>query len=275
MRSRNFAVFFSLLVLIVSACSAPAEPTPTQAIAETATSAATLEPSATPEAEQTPTTAPLQLEVVESYQYQAYYTNGDPIAQYIDAVVRNPFDFAVDITGLPTALLFNSAGESVLRTQGVIIYEGSFIGLEQIMPGESIGIAICACNGRTTVEFETWQLDFDIQEIAPIRVSTDFDISLDGFAFADQFGEASIHGALRYTGDQPLRGIIVRIFLRDADGKFVAAGQLALRGDRIQGGYANIEPGATFDLFHGVSVDAALKGQNLIPEVSAIGIIAE
>jgi hypothetical protein len=276
MRTRDFA-FFSLLLLVASACSAPAaEPTSTQTL-EAATSAATLGPSVTPEPTQTPTEATLQLEVVESYQWQQYYTDGiTPFAQYIAAIVRNPFDFAVDITGLPTALLFDSTGESVLRTEGAIVFDGNVLGLDQILPGESIGIVICACHGRTTVEFETWQLDFDLKEITPIPVSTDFDVSLDGFEFSNQFGIAdAIHGTLRYTGDQPLRGIIVKIFLRDADGKLVAVGALPLLGDRIQGGYANIQPGDTFDLSQGVFVDAALKGQTLIPEVSAIGIVAE
>lgn len=276
MRSRDFAVFFSLLALIASACSAPPSPTSTQAIAEIATSPATSEPSATPEPTLAPTEASMQLEVVESYQWQSYYQDGTPASQYIAAIVRNPFDFAVDITGLPTALLFDSAGEKVLRTEGVTVYDGNSVGLEQILPGESIGIVICACYGTTTVEFETWQLDFDLKEITPIPVSTDFDVSLDGFKFAEQFGIAdTTQGTLRYTGDQPLRGIFVRAFLRDAEGKFVAVGALSLLGDRIQGGYANIEPGATFDLTALVFVDPALKGQNLTPEVSVIGIVAE
>lgn len=181
----------------------------------------------------------------------------------------------MDIIGLPTALLFNSAGESVLRTERVIVYDGD-LGLEQVLPGESIGIVICACYGSTTVEFETWKLDFDLKETSPIPVSTEFNVSLDGFEFSNQFGIAdAIHGTLRYTGDQPLRGIFVRIFLRDAEGKLVAVGGLTLLGDRIQGGYANIQPGATFDLSQGVFVDAALKGQNLTPEVTVVGIIAE
>ncbi len=277
MRVHYFVGILSLL-LVMSACSTPdtLEPTPTQVLEATATSAATLEPSATPEPTQMPTTASLQLEVVESYQWQSYYQDGTPFAQFIAAVVRNPYNFTVDITGLPTALLFNIAGESVLRTEGVTAYDGD-LGLEQILPGESIGIVVCACLGSTTVEFETWKLDFDLKEITPIPVSTEFDVTLEGFEFSDQEGIAdAIHGTLRYTGDQPLRGIFVRIFLRDADGKFVAVGGLTLLGDRIQGGYANIQPGvATFDISQGVFVDDALKGENLFPEVTVIGIIAE
>lgn len=272
--AHKFAVVL-LTSLILFACNsaAPVADIPTMATEPPAT----LEPSTTPEPSLTATEAALQLEVVDSYQWD-YSASGDPnfATTYIAARVRNPYDFAVDIHGLATVLLLDSAGETALRTEGATTFEGSFLGLEQIMPGETIGILFCACYGSRTVEWETWKLDFDLREIEPIPVSRDVDINVDGFVFSNQFGIAdAVHGTLRYTGDQPLRGIWVRYFVYDEAGKFVSAGALALLGDRIQGGYANINTGDTFDLLQGIIVDQSLSDQNLRVEVTAIGIIAD
>ncbi len=53
------------------------------------------------------------------------------------ALVRNPYQFPVEVVGTPAARLFNGAGEFVYRSRGADILEGSLMGIDQILPGET------------------------------------------------------------------------------------------------------------------------------------------
>jgi hypothetical protein len=167
------------------------------------------------------------------------------------------------------------AGESVYRSRGADVLDGSLMGLGRILPGETIGIYFCACGTVASVvvpPWESFQLDVDLRQATPETVSTDFRLTPANVFQGESFGVA-FTGV--YTGAQPLRGIAVRMTVRDPDGNYLGSGEVGILGDPTTGGYESIQPGDSFDYTVSIFLDPTWEDQALDYELLAVGPLAE
>ena len=122
-----FAIMILLVSIAVPACSSS---TPTEVVpqvqatttaepsVETATIAPTATPTAIPLPSPTPTTAPLQLEILQS---QTWTDRDDNVR--VNVLMRNPYDFPVQLKSRARANLLNGAGE-FMRDQTLYFLDG-------------------------------------------------------------------------------------------------------------------------------------------------------
>jgi hypothetical protein len=276
-----------VLVLVAGvlpgACGGPAQaPVVTEAThAPTKTGTAppseTPKPSDTPEPTATATEPALQLEVLEWHRW--------PDARepnmgwgYVNALVRNPYDFPVEVTGSPTARLLDEAGAFVIRSLGADVLDGSLMGIGQIRPGEAVGLYFCACGtvGSMVVpEWESFELDFDLREAQPVEVTTDFQLAPHRIFVQEAYNFFSVAFNGRYTGSEPLRAIAVRMTVRGPNGEYLGSGEVGILGDRTTSGFDRILPGDIFDYTVSVPMEPSLLSEALDYELFAVGSLAE
>lgn len=285
MKARNFAIAFVILSFAVAGCSSPASaPTqittpPTQvAQAATPSTPATSEPSPTA-TEVTP-----QLEVVEWYLWtELPEFEGDVPLTFIEVLVRNPYDYPVNV--YEPAVQFLNAGEVVLRTRDIHLYLYADAGWNMILPGETVPGQIIAWPNRFISEKPEWDsftISADIEEATPIPYTTDLDITTGSFTYReDSLYSVSVstlytNGTVTNTSGQPLKTILLRSIVRDASGHFVGSGLIGVIGDFFDGKYQNLEPGGIFEIqYLPAYVNPALSSEPLQFEVTGFGIIAE
>src|SRR5215203_2922255 len=139
------SLIFTMLILIMSlailACgsSTPTETAPqvqTNTSVETVAETATAPSTKIPVASLSPTTAPLQLEVVQSQTWTDNQGNAR-----VNVLFRNSYDFPVAPSNR-NATLKNSAGE-FMRGSGLYFLDGISGGNGFILPGETIAANAC------------------------------------------------------------------------------------------------------------------------------------
>lgn len=268
---RNFAIAIVLLAAL-AACSSP-PPAATQAAPPTNT--ATPLPAATatepPTPTFTPSPVPFQLEVLEFHRWTD--VNGNAL---VEALVRNPYDFAVQVFD-PKVALLNSAGEIVHRSSDVFFNVAADIGWGLILPDETVTANFCACAGygiTEVPEWESFQFVLDIEETEHAAYTTDLDVTLGSFKYSDR-NSYYAQGTVTNTSGQPLRLAFVRVILRDANGAFIGGGIAGVIGDFVDGRYVSIEHGDSLDFTLPAYLDSALANERFQVEVSAIGVVAK
>jgi hypothetical protein len=235
----------------------------------------TPEPSDAPEPTPSPTEPGLQLEVLEWHRWehpeQELYRGWGSVY----ALVRNPYGFPVDVIGTPKVKILDGTGKTVYTSLAADVLDGSLMGIGQILPGETIGVYFCVCGTAASVaipQWESFQLDFDLREAEPVAVSTDFQLR-PYRVFQEESFSVAFTGT--YMGHQPLRGIAVRMTVRDPNGNYVGSGEVGILGDPTAGGYESIQPGDPFDYTVSVLLDPALESAALDYELYAVGSLAE
>ncbi len=265
------SVVWILMAIALASCapaSAQTSPVDTQVPVETATVVTIPEPTAT----SAPTEPALALDVLESYRWTD--PNGYDL---VEALVRNPYDYDVQVYD-PRVRLIDASGEIVHRSGDVFFNIASDIGWARILAGETVSVQFCACpgNGVSVVpEWETFEFVLDIEEADPVAYTTDLEVSLRPFKLSNTGNSIQAQGTLRNTSGEPLRQAFVRVFLRDADGRYVGFGIAGVIGDFIDGRYTNIEPGDTMDFVLPAFIDSAIDVGSLQVEVVAVGVIAK
>jgi hypothetical protein len=273
---RKFAIALSLLA-VLSACSAPASAPTNTAIAPVPATESPVAPATTaPEASPSPTPG-LQLEIVEWYRWgipSAF--EGDTEQQNVEFLVRNPYDFPIQVFD-PHIRLVNNAGEIVLRTGDVFLNVAEDIGWGMILPGETVAgeFYITPALGESTIpEWERFELAFDIEEVAPVAYTTDLDVSMGNFVHTER-SSFNAQGNVTNVSGQPLRFAFMRAIIRDSSGQFVGFGIAGVKGDFVDGSLVPIQPGESFDFTLPVYLNPELAEESLQVEVSSIGMIAK
>ena len=275
-KARKFAIALSLLIFI-AACSAPAPAATNTAIAPAPVTEAPAA-SATPAPEASPSPTPgLQLEIVEWYRWvDPPEFDGDVETLNVEFLVRNPYDFPVQVFESHIRLV-NNAGEIVLRTGDVFLNVAEDIGWGIILPGETVAGEFYALPGfgeNAIPEWETLELAFDIEEVAPVTYTSDLDVNLGNFVHRED-NSFQAQGSVTNVSDQPLRLIFMRAIIRDSSGQFVGFGIAGVKGDFVDGSLVPIQPGESFDFTLPAYLNPELAEESLQIEVSAIGMIAK
>lgn len=289
-----------VLVLIVSqlACGVLAQPTPPSPTAVALVDTATPPPAATATATATatvavetavptpaasPTPSPTvaepvrDLEILEWSEFP-YANLADPSNKdtRVEALIRNPNDFAVRVDTDTDELRFvNAAGDVVYANPSArfYIWEG-----EWLLPGETAALSACVCFQSSGLERQAWQT---LQLIAPLERADDLDYTRDVEVTLGEFfnlAEAHLGGdslgaevSLTNTSDRVLKSIPMRVYARDAEGRYVG---IATFGDVVASFTENvgIQPGATATGVLVSEIDYIPIDVPLTYEVVAIGL---
>lgn len=224
--ARIFTIVMLVMSLAILACgsstvteTAPQVETNTsvEPVIETATVLSTKISVASP----SPTTAPLQLEVVQSQTWTDYQGNAR-----VNVLFRNPYDFPVAASG-GNATLKNSAGE-LIRSGDLYFLDGISGGNGFILPGETIAANACfTCEAAllteewASVNFGTTLVDatdrwvyFTEVEASGVKVSFNGDSPI-----------FDVSGTVKNNSGSALQRISVRIFVFDQEGKLVGAAE--------------------------------------------------
>jgi len=273
-----------LFLLSLPACSAPAS-SPSAPVSETAVAMAvateTQAPTATavPEPSLTPTSAPLQLEVVE------WSTHTDvPGYPIVEILLRNPNGFPVRVNNDDSteASVMNLAGETLATTSDVNYWVWSdvddFAG-GFILPGETVPVTVTfypTNEGEEIPDWESIRLDADPDEVVPVPFTRDVEVSLGEFRSTLEFDDGATLTLTNASG-QPLRALLYRATARGQDGAFVglAGGAIAIVAFRDDAGNPlPLEPGATIELIFLPNWNRDVP-QSLAYEIEAIGLLAD
>jgi hypothetical protein len=240
-------LFAATLFLVTSAQMACALLSPTQAIppAETTATAqlsiaASAEPSASPSAQPSaaaattapnptavhitprPTTAKLQLEILQS---QAW-TDAQGNAR-VNVLFRNPYDFPVALGFGARAAFYNSAGD-LLRAGSLYFWDGISGGGGFIQPGEIIAANACpTCEEALLTEDWASVEFFTSIEDATGQWTTSTEVEPGDPSVEFESGSAifSINGTVKNNSATALQRISVRVIVVDQEGKLVGAGE--------------------------------------------------
>lgn len=273
--AHKFALVLFFSVLVLTACS-PQTAT-IQTSRPTAPSNTPAPPTAAAISEPSPTatdTSP-QLEVVEWYRWsEPAAFEGDIPNTYVEILIRNPYDFPVNV--YEPAVQFLNAGEVVMRTRDIDLYMYADAGWNMILPGETVPGRIIAWPNRFVTEIPEWDtftITADLEEATQIPYTTDLDISTGSFTYGDN-GFFSAKGIVTNTSGQPLKTILLRVIARNASGGFVGSGLIGVIGDFVDGEYQSLDPGSAYEFTLSAFVDPSMSDV-LNFEVSGFGITAE
>ena len=260
--ARIFTIVMLVMSLAILACgsSASTETAPqvetntsVEPVIETATVLSTKISVASP----SPTTAPLQLEVVQSQTWTDYQGNAR-----VNVLFRNPYDFPVAASG-GNATLKNSAGE-LIRSGDLYFLDGISGGNGFILPGETIAANACfTCEAAllteewASVNFGTTLVDatdrwvyFTEVEASGVKVSFNGDSPI-----------FDVSGTVKNNSGSALQRISVRIFVFDQEGKLVGAAEASAW---------DVGAGASVS-FNGYGIGQTPEG-SLTFEVTALGV---
>ncbi len=271
MRAYQIAAAVFLISLFSSACSpAPVTTTPDRPTLTATQPAPTLE-AATAAPTPTATQAPPALEVVEWHAWPPASEGSTP--NYIEILVRNPYDYPVKVYGLVAQLV--NGGEIVHQTPDVNLYLFADVGWNIILPGETVPGQLCICLGYQVdmPEWDSVALAGDVEQTEPIPYTTELDIRTGSFSRNGK-GTFVAQGNVTNMSGQPLRVILMRVIARDASGHFMGSGFIGVIGDYIGGRYESLEAGSRHDFPISVFSNSKLPdGMNF--EVTGFGILAK
>lgn len=277
----KFVPMLLTLILITLACGFPVStiaPSPTVEVSPTETTmpteVATLEPSPTP------TSALLDLEILEWSEF-LYANPADPANTdtRVEVLIRNPNDVPVSIDQDNVELKFvNAAGEIVYSNPNPFFYiwEGSWM-----LPGQTAAFSACVCFWTSGLQKQDWE---SLELTAPLEAATGLAYTLDVEVSLGEFfslSEAHLGGdgvgaeiTLKNTSDQVLESIPMYVFAYDASGKYVG---MATFGNAIVSFTENISihPGDSADGVVVSEIDYINANVPLTYEVTAIGILAK
>lgn len=277
MKVRKFAIAFVVITIAIAGCGtlAPASTQITTPPTQVAESPAPTNTSAPSEPSPTATETTPQLEVVEWYRWSPPPAfEGDTPNTYVEVLVRNPYDYPVNV--YEPAVQFLNAGEVVLRTRDIDLYLFSDVGWNMILPGETVPGRICACLSGIVPEIPDWDsftISADLEEATPIPFTIDLDISTGAFTYRED-GAFSAQGTVTNTSGQPLKVILLRVIARNANGGYVRSGSIGVIGDFFDGQYQSLEPGGSYKFTISAFVDPFLSDA-LNFGVTGFGILAE
>lgn len=284
----------TILILSQLACSnltrpvSQLPPAETVVVATTPTAMAAASPVVVPDTPvPTATTSPgpsptaveavLDLEIVEWAEFP-YANLADPnnTDTHVEVLIRNPNDFPVRVNTDADELRFvNAAGDAVYANPSAFfhIWQG-----EWMLPGETGALSACVCFQTSGLERQDWQT---LELAAPLERATDLDYTLDVEVTLGPFfslAEAHLGGdgfgaevTLTNTSDRVLESIPMRVYARDADGRYVG---IATFGDAVASFTENvgIQPGDTATGVVVSEIDYIEPDVPLSYEVVAIGI---
>jgi hypothetical protein len=262
-KSRNFAIMLLLMSLTVSACGAPAA---TEAVTQVVASptvelnvgTATAIPTAIPISSPTATTAPLQLEVLQSQTWTD--RDGNVRANFL---LRNPYDFPVAPRFRARANLLNSAGEFI-RDQQLYFLDGISGGHGFLLPGETVAANACFTCEREPLTEEWASVEFrsNIEDASESwDYVTEVEATIGNVSFEIDSPIFDISGTVKNNSDSMLNRISARIFVFDQEGNLVGAAEASAW---------DVAPGATVN-FDGYGIGQAPDGP-VEYEVTALGV---
>jgi hypothetical protein len=225
--SRNIVLVLPVLALSALACGAstPTETAPpvqaTQEASpavETATATRTAFPTIIP----SPTTARLQLELIQSQVWLDRQGNARA-----NVLFRNPYDFPVALNFNPRATLINRAGE--FKRDGLLYFlDGISGGGGFILPGETIAANACfTCEEALLTE--EWDSVKFVVNIVDATGSWDYSTKVEASAVSISFDGDSpifdVSGTVKNNSGSALDRISVRIFVFDQEGNLIGAAE--------------------------------------------------
>ncbi len=274
--ARSFAIVFLLAAFAQLACNAltpasaspqvsaatsvasvePILATPTQAKPSPEPAIAT--PTQFPLSSATPTTAPLQLEIVQSQTWEDRDGN-----VRTNVLLRNPYEFPVAPNGGAGVVLFNNAGER-MDFDELYFLDGISGGNGFLLPGETIAANACFTCEQALLT-EAWdKVEFGIT----IKDATDeWDYSTEVEATANDVsfeGDSPIfwvNGTVKNNSGEALQRISTRIIVFDQAGKLVGAAEVSAW---------DVGPGATAT-FDGYGIGETPEG-TVTYEVTVVGV---
>jgi len=255
----NFAIVILVLSLAILACgsSARTEAAPqvegdvsTEPNVETAT--------AIPISSPLPTTAKLQLEVVQSQTWTDYQGNAR-----VNVLLRNPYDFPVALSFGGHATLKNSAGK-LMKDGGLYFLDGISGGNGFILPGETIAANSCfTCEAALlTEEWASVEFEAVIEDATgKWDYSTEVEATIGDVSFEGDSPIFWANGIVKNNSDSALDRISVRVFVFDQEGNLVGAVEVSAW---------DVGPGATAN-FNGYGIGETPDGP-VKYEVSVLGV---
>ena len=277
--ARGFAIVLLLMSLVQFACGlstatedAPpiatntsAEPSAAPSVepnarpsAEPSAEPATALPTARPVASPLPTSAPLELEIVQSQAWSDRQGNAR-----VNVLLRNPYDFPVAFSSGARATLLNSAGE-FMRDGGLYFLDGISGGNGFLLPGETVAANACFTCDEALLTEEWASIEFvtSIEDATGMwDYSTEVEASVADVSFDGDSPIFWVTGTVKNNSAVLLSRISVRVFVFDQDGKLVGAAEASAW---------EVGPGAT------ASIDSYGIGQApagpVEYEVTALGV---
>lgn len=236
--------------------AAPGVPTPTQA--EPSVEPATAAPTRIPVSSPSPTTALLQLEIVQS---QAW-TDRDGNVR-VNVLMRNPYDFPVKPKIKARAKVLNGAGE-FLRDRELYFLDGISGGNGFLLPGETIAANACfTCEAAPLPEAWASVELLSIVEDATGTwdYSSDVEATIGNVSFDGNSPIFDVTGSVKNNSTSALDRISVRVFVYDQEDILVGTAEVSAW---------DVGPGATATL-SGYGIGQAPAGP-IHYEVTALGV---
>ncbi|HET7144985.1 MAG TPA: FxLYD domain-containing protein [Anaerolineales bacterium] len=258
----NFAIVILVVSLAVLACgssarteAAPQDEDEGDVSTETSVETAAAE---IPVSSPVPTTAKLQLEVVQSQTWTDYQGNAR-----VNVLLRNPYDFPVALSYGGHATLKNSAGK-LMKDGGLYFLDGISGGGGFILPGETIAANSCfTCEAAllteewASVEFEAGIVD----ATGKWDYSTKVEAAIGDVTFDGDSPIFWASGTVKNNSDSILDRISVRVIVFDQVGNLVGAAEVSAW---------DVGPGATAN-FNGYGIGETPDGP-VKYEVTAVGV---
>jgi hypothetical protein len=243
--------------------SAPASAAPkvSSAAPPSASPAATVTFAGTalPQTLDTPTAAPLQLELVQSQVWSD--SDGNVRANLL---LRNPYKFPVAPTFRASAILYNSAGK-LIRNGDLLLLDGITGGTGFLLPGETIAANACfTCESIplpelwASIKFNAAMAD----ATGRWKYSTDVAASNVKVSFSGNSPIFDVTGTVKNSGTLALSRVALRVNVFGPQGQLVGAAEASAD---------NVGPGASASI-RGYGIGQATPG-TLKYDISALGVI--
>lgn len=189
----------------------------------------TLEPTAevpaTAAPSPSPTTAPLELEVVQSQTWVDRFGN-----TRVNVLVRNPYDYPVKPLNRGHASLISGAGDLV-RAADLYFLDGISGGGGFVLPGETVAANACfTCEALPLPgPWETIRFDLGVSDATDQwKYATEVEATLGKVTFNGDSPIFDITGSVKNTSDSMIQRISVRVFVYDEAGQLVGAGEASV-----------------------------------------------
>lgn len=222
----NFAIVILVVSLAILACGSSARTeTAPQDEADVSTEPSVETAAAEiPLSSPVPTTAKLQLEVLQSQTWTDYQGNAR-----VNVLLRNPYDFPVALSYGGHATLKNSAGK-LMKDGGLYFLDGISGGGGFILPGETIAANSCfTCEAAILTE-EWASVEFEaIIEDATGKwdYSTEVEAIIGDVSFEGDSPIFWANGTVKNNSDSALDRISVRVIVFDQEGNLVGAAEIS------------------------------------------------
>jgi hypothetical protein len=263
----SLVIVLFLISFVVTACGSPAPteaappvetPASTEPSFETATVIPTSTSTAIPVSSPTSTTAPLQLEIVQSQ----IWTDRDGHVR-ANVLLHNPYDFPVKPVARARVSLLDRGGEFI-RDDALYFLDGISGGHGFILPGETIAANACFTCEREplTEEWDSVNFRLNVEDAtASWDYSTEVEVDVGSVSFAGDSPIFDVSGTVKNNSDSMLSRISARVFVFNEEGKLVGAAEASAW---------DVGPGANAS-FSGYGIGQAPEGP-VTYEVTVLGV---